>query len=243
MNKRLKTLIEFARSLAVEKTPRFYRFHSEACQTSGLVWKEDPLVGRAREDVRPFLHDGFGHGIEHARKVAIDAGAIILTERKEQGSQTFRLIILAHFCGLLHDICRLEDDHAKKAGVLSRRILSEYPLTDNEKDMIYFAVENHEAFNPVKSHSNPDTSLLSNAMYDADKFRWGPDNFTTTLWEICDYKDWSYEEIRRRFPAGLDKMKSIRSTFRSQTGKDYGPEFIDMGLELGSTLYKKMLQL
>ena len=32
------------------------------------------MIVRLREDILPFLNVGFGHGIEHFKKVAIDAG-------------------------------------------------------------------------------------------------------------------------------------------------------------------------
>jgi hypothetical protein len=106
--------------------------------------------------------------------------------------------------------------------------------------MISFAIGNHEAFRPEAETTDPQEQLLAAALYDADKFRWGPDNFVTTLWEICDYEDWPLEDILARFPDGLDRIKAVASTFRTQTGQTYGPEMIDLGLSLGRQLYHRL---
>jgi hypothetical protein len=42
------------------------------------------------------------------------------------------------------------------------------------------------------------------------------------------------------FLAGMDGIRRIRGTFRTNTGKIYGPDFIDLGLEIGLRLYKKL---
>jgi hypothetical protein len=109
--------------------------------------------------------------------------------------------------------------------------------------MVQFAIENHEAFKLERAPPDDLTALVSGALYDADKFRWGPDNFVTTLWEICDYQDWSLERIVDVFPRGLEIIESISETFRTQTGRFYGPEFIDIGLEVGHYLYRRMKRL
>ncbi len=58
---------------------------------------------------------GIGHGIGHSRKVAIDAGAISLVEYApfRKRSEVRRIVLLAHVAGVLHDIRRLEKDHAQ----------------------------------------------------------------------------------------------------------------------------------
>jgi hypothetical protein len=45
-------------------------------------------------------------------------------------------------------------------------------------------------------------------------------------------------DFLERYPAGLDKIAKIKETFRSETGRCYGPRFVDTGLALGRQLYE-----
>jgi hypothetical protein len=136
----------------------------------------------------------------------------------------------------------MEPDHAYHGALFALRILHDFPLSDKDKNMICFAIRNHEAFKTCEPSPDFATGLVSNALYDADKFRWGPDNFVTTLWEICDYQEWSVENILEKFPKGIEIIHSISNTFRSTTGQIYGPEFIEIGLEIGRHIYRRMKQ-
>ncbi len=220
----------------------FYDHFSPELAYSREIFFDHPLVMRCAQDVIPFLHDDYGHGVEHCKKVAIEAGAIVMAEFFHSDANLCRhMVILAELCGLLHDICRLEPNHARESAELSRRILRDFPLSDSDKEMIYYAIASHEAFTPVSPPPGHLASLLSGALYDADKFRWGPDNFTTTLWEICDYQDWSLERIVEEFPKGIEIIRSISQTFRTNTGQIYGPEFIEAGLKIGNFIYQKLV--
>ncbi len=71
---------------------------------------DHPLIIRLQEDVLPFLYDEYAHGIYHSKKVAIEAGAIILKEGDDMdGDRVRELVLLAQFGGLLHDCCRLDE--------------------------------------------------------------------------------------------------------------------------------------
>ncbi len=223
----------------------FYDHFSPELAYSKEMFFDHPLVMRCAQDVIPFLHDDYGHGVEHSKKVAIEAGAIVMAEFFHSDAGLCRhMVILAEMCGLLHDICRLEPDHAQESARLAERILADFPLSDTDKEMIFYAIASHEAFTSLESPPpNHLASLLSGALYDADKFRWGPDNFTTTLWEICDYEDWSLDRIIKQFPRGIEIIRSISNTFRTNTGQIYGPEFIEAGLEIGNFIYQKLVML
>ncbi|MBF0302337.1 MAG: HD domain-containing protein [Desulfamplus sp.] len=80
--------------------------------------------------------------------------------------------------------------------------------------------------------------LISNSLYDADKFRWGTDNFTHTVWDMVIFANVPLSEFIRRYPAGMATLEQIKSTFRTDTGKLYGPDFIDLGIETGNRLLK-----
>jgi hypothetical protein len=219
--------------------PSFYNAMSAELASARDTFFSHPLILRCREDVLPFLNDEFGHGIEHSKKVAIEASALVLSEAGMLGLEKARRIgLLAMLAGLLHDTCRLEGEHAVRGAELSLLILRDYPLLDDEKQMIADAVRCHEAFSQPLEFDHHGTKVLADALYDADKFRWGPDNFITTLWEICNYQEWTLQQILDKFPAGLEMVASIRNTFRTPAGKIYGPEFIELGLVMGKKIYQ-----
>jgi hypothetical protein len=39
------------------------------------------------------------------------------------------------------------------------------------------------------------------------------------------------------YPRGMEKIESIKTTFRTATGKKFGPQFIDLGLAIGEELF------
>lgn len=244
MHKELEKVKMEAKALVgSQNLPAFYeRFAAELAFSKELFF-DHPLVARCREDVVPFLNDEYGHGIDHAKKVALEAAAIVLAEARPFGMEKARRLgVLAQLCGLLHDTCRLEPNHAHRGADLSKRILSDFPLTDHEKAMIAFAIRNHEAFQAQESTDDPFEEMLAASLYDADKFRWGPDNFGTTLWEICDYEEWCMPQILAKYPEGLEKINAIANTFRTEIGRSFGPEFIELGLSLGRRLYTILQQ-
>ncbi len=242
MLRELQEIREQARTMAGKYSLRFYARYSREDACSREVFFSHPLIQRLREDVVPFLNDGFGHGIEHCKKVSIDAGTLALIETRSwlDVKASKRLTLLAQMAGLLHDISRHESDHARKGAEFSRIILQYYPLSPEELDDLAFAVSNHEAFREIQEPAHQKQGLLSDVLYDADKFRWGPDNFVTTLWEICSCEEWSLEDIITRFPKGLSYIQEVQETFRTPTGRLYGPEFIQCGLEMGRSLYRNM---
>ena len=100
------------------------------------------------------------------------------------------------------------------------------------------AIANHEAFVEPPITVSATGKLVSDALYDADKFRWGPDNFTVTLWEMLRFARASVAGVIPRFPEGMAGIARIKGTFRSHTGKAFGPEFIDLGLSIGNKIYE-----
>ena len=243
MSNLLDRIQEEARDFASKKRLSFYDDLAPELSYSREIFFDHPLILRCSEDVLPFLNDDYGHGIKHSKNVAIESGALILAESfySDQG-RARHLVLLAHIAALIHDICRLEPEHAREAAQLSPQILKDYPLKDRDLAMIQSAIERHEAFAPYTPLRDPEEDLLCACLYDADKFRWGPDNFITTLWEICDYEEWSVSTIRDKFPEGLRVIESIQDTFRSPTGQVYGPEFIETGLEIGEMVYRRLKQ-
>jgi HD superfamily phosphodiesterase len=237
---------EQARSLSIRiaaelGSPRFYLQHHTEMERSQRLFDHAPMVNQCLEIVAAY-GDCYGHGLLHVRKVAVDAGAIILTElnRAPLTADAERLVLLAHLAGLLHDIKRAEKDHARAGAREASGILATFALKDSERSAITQAIANHEAFQTPDALDEPADQLLSDAIYDADKFRWGPDNFTETLWAMLDSRKASLAVALPHFPKGMEALLRIRETFRTPTGRDYGPDFIDLGLEVGRRFYEEM---
>lgn len=221
--------------------PVFYVLQREAVETSGRLFREHPLAERALAALGA-EPDRIGHGLSHVTKVALDAGAIILIERGNGGriEQVHRLVAMAHVAGILHDIRREEKDHARKGAEEAERMLRDFDLDSGERSAIGGAIANHEAFRPSNPMGEPDWQLLSDALYDADKFRWGPDNFSEMLWDMVSRRNVPLSAVMGRFLKGLEGIDRIRETFRSDTGRKYGPDFIDRGMEIGRRLYAEL---
>ena len=85
-----------------------------------------------------------------------------------------------------------------------------------------------------------ESCLVSNALYDADKFHWGPQSFTTTLWTIVTEHDMPPESLHKVFKEKMKGIEQIKETFRTKTGSQFGPEIIDQGIMIGNVIYKEM---
>jgi hypothetical protein len=203
----------------------------------------DPLLEKSRR-IAISMDEHFGHGLRHIEKVAADAGAIVGRESALRGdtpAQTERALLLVQLASLLHDIRRRVSDHALRSAEEAEGILKDFPLDEQEQEWIVCSIRNHEAFTEPTPLGDAEGQLLSDALYDADKFRWGPDNFTETLWEMISPDDVPMSALLAHFPKGVDGVKRIATTFRSDTGKEYGPEFIEIGLAIGQALYEALL--
>ena len=226
--------------------PRFYKSCQKWLDLSCSVYGQNLQVLRCRERVLPELRDDFGHGMGHAEKVAVEAGALAYMEgerlalgdkaRQEAG-------FLAQMAGLLHDLRRGEKEHAQASAAAAGKILEELSfLAAEQGKYVVEAIANHEAFVEPKAMDTTVGQMISDALYDADKFRWGPDNFTLTLWRMLRYSQAPVVRFIKRFPGGLKGIARVKKTFRSEAGKDYGPEFIDLGLQIGEKIYQWLQQ-
>jgi hypothetical protein len=52
------------------------------------------------------------------------------------------------------------------------------------------------------------------------------------------YRDVPVDRFLTHYPQGMAFLKKIRNTFRTNTGRQYGPQFIDLGIAIGDELYK-----
>jgi hypothetical protein len=222
-------------------TPDFYREKADAITRSDQLMADDPHISNLQKVVAQHLEDDFGHGLQHADKVSLEAGALVLIETEQQGwsqSLTRRLVLMVQSAGLLHDIRRKKKNHAIKAAQFAPQLLTTLPFNDQEVAQICLAIQNHEAFKETVDTDSPQAKLISDCLYDADKFRWGPDNFTDTLWEMVSYLNPPLEQFLAHYPKGMQGLEKIKPTFRTHTGKHYGPNFIDIGIAIGEALYE-----
>ncbi len=195
--------------------------------------------------VRPILQDEMGHGLLHSTRVGLDAATLIDVELMSSPlsrEEVERLMVLGLVAGLLHDICRNESNHAESGALEAARVLQSLPMTREETRCICQAIRNHEAFVAPVVSDRPWFQLVSDCLYDADKFRWGPDTFTHTLWHMMDHQKLSAHELAAKFPWGMTGIRRVMETFRTATGRQYGPEIIEIGMEIGKEVYRYLLQ-
>jgi hypothetical protein len=224
-------------------SPRFYSCCAASLELSRALFAEDPQVGKCREMAFRELRDNFWHGMAHAEKVAVEAGALAYIEgsrlplrdssRREAGT-------MAQIAGLLHDLRRGEKDHAQVSAAAAAPLLVELGTSPGQSCYIVEAIANHEAFIEPRRIDSTVGQMISDALYDADKFRWGPDNFTLTLWQMLRFSQAPIVRLIHRFPKGMKGIARIKDTFRTEAGKIYGPEFIDLGLKIGEKIYQHL---
>lgn len=222
-------------------SPDFYSHHQGAFDYATRFLKTDPVLKKLHRFVAEHLENDFGHGVKHATKVSLDAGALMHIEAHAAGyGQAIlkRRLRVVQIAGLLHDIKRKTKNHSETGADHARGILKNYPLAVSEVEDVCLAIRNHEAFKAKVSIDTPESGLVSDCLYDADKFRWGPDNFTDTIWDMISFYNPPLTEFMARYPKGMESLVKIKSTFRTPTGKKYGPQFIDLGLAIGKELYE-----
>ena len=221
-------------------SPDFYQDHWLSNKLSRQYFETNPFTVQLRAFVASKLEDDFGHGLEHALKVAMDAGTLMIIENKLVGSSNElinRRVIIVQCAALLHDIKRKQENHAVRGAAYARKVLKTSPFDPEEIEDICLAIQNHEAFkNTIKSNTLQG-SLVSDCLYDADKFRWGPDNFSDTVWTMASFLKIPVVKFMELYPGGMKTVARIKHTFRTDTGKKYGPQFIDIGLAIGEELF------
>jgi hypothetical protein len=221
--------------------PRFYIHCREALNVSRTLYDETLQVLKCRTFILTETKDNFGHGLDHSEKVALEAGALAYIEGERlslEESLRRETCLLAHIAGLLHDIRRGEKDHAKASAFAASKLLQELSIFPGKDEYIVQAIANHEAFIEPKKTDSPIGQIISDVLYDADKFRWGPDSFTLTLWQMLRSSQVPIVRLIRGFPKGMEMISRIKETFRTKTGKIYGPEFIELGIKIGGKIYQ-----
>jgi hypothetical protein len=235
-------MIAVSRDIAASfAQPSFYVRCREPLNLSRSLFDGNAQVMKCRTVVLNELRDDLGHGMDHSEKVALEAGALAYIEGERlfpEESMRREACLLAQIAGLLHDLRRNEKDHAKVGASAASRVLQGFSIFPEKRKYIVQAIANHEAFVDPKRIDSPFGQMVSDALYDADKFRWGPDNFTQTLWQMLRSSKMPIAPLILRFPKGMEGISGIKETFRTETGKIYGPEFIELGLKIGERVYQ-----
>ena len=222
--------------------PVFYGNHAAEVHRAEAMLADHGLVRRCRAHLDESLLE-CAHGICHCEAVARDAGALVMIEggmRSYPETEVGLLAEAAIIAGLLHDIKRREADHAVRGSIEADRILKGLQVDERRRSYITYAIRNHEAFKAVCDLGDEQGCLVSDALYDADKFRWGPENFTTTVWTMVQAKGTPPGRLYEVFPEKMKGIEAIKETFRTGTGRRYGPEIIDQGITIGNAIYAEM---
>ncbi len=239
-DKVLALLRNESKTLAAQNPSDFYNDCSSQYRSCKEFFFTNALIARCRRDILPFFKAS-DHDLEHAKKVALNAGTLVLVEGRGWDIQAVkRSSLLAIMAGLLHDICRDEPGHADKGTERALRFLQGYPLSGEEKNMIAFAVRNHERFHPEIKRENHTYQIVGNALHDADKFTWGPDTFVAVLRENRTPTPTSPQEMLAHFHEGIERIHPFTAIFRTSTGRYYGPQFIRQGFILGNHLCRRL---
>lgn len=223
----------------------FYQDLSWAVKMSRSFFDSDPVVRQLNAEVAELIDNDFGHGMKHAVKVSLDAGALIIAECRladVENKHEKRRLRMVQCAGLLHDIRRKDKNHAVEGAVYAKKILIHHPFSAEEIEDISQAIRNHEAFKNTIKINTVEGLLLSDCLYDADKFRWGPDNFKDTVWDMLIFSRTPFSKFLDIYPKGMEKVRQIKYTFRSTTGKKYGPQFIETGLAIGRKLHNIIIK-
>jgi len=226
---------------ALFPTPDFYIVHASAGRQSLEFFETDHVIAGLMAFVKTQINNDFGHGMDHAAKVTIDAGTLMIIEGKAAGYAkdfTRRRLRMVQSAGLLHDIKRKHKNHASEGALLARKVLKNFPFSPDETEDICYAIRNHEAFKHQTKPGTAERELVSGCLYDADKFRWGPDNFKDTIWDMIAFSNISLSEFIAKYPKGMESLERIKHTFRTRTGKTFGPQFIEFGIGIGKKLFQ-----
>lgn len=246
MNEIYTKLRERALALARELAePAFYNEHRAEVEQATEALRSHDLVHQCRGHLDEASLE-CAHGLCHCEAVARDAGAIVLIESRSAGlddGTVNDLFVAAVLAGLLHDIKRKEHNHAVLGSIEADRILSGMGLDDRNRRYVADAIRNHEAFKEQFGAEDAAGRLVSDALYDADKFRWGPENFTTTLWLMVDARLTPPRKLHSVFQDKMKGIERIKETFRTGTGRRFGPEIIDQGIVIGASVYSDMTKL
>jgi hypothetical protein len=238
----LEALSLEVKNLAADSRIDFYLDFQKYHSISKTLFFTNPLVGRCKNDVLPYFESHVGNGVEHAKKVAIDAGTLILVEgRGWDPVQIKRWSLLAQLAGLIHDIHAPQPDHAARAAATARQIVACYPLPDVEKEAIVFAVEHHENLFGDGCTMPSVYRWVSNALHDADRFRWSLDSLKASLIGAgSGNREQTVCAMRLQLSKEIQKIRSIASTFKTGTGQRYGQQFINAGLAIGEHLQQRL---
>jgi hypothetical protein len=70
------------------------------------------------------------------------------------------------------------------------------------------------------------------------KYPFSPEEIENICGAIQNHEAFKEDKFMDGYPQGMEKLETIKATFRTPTGKKFGPQFIDLGLAIGEELYE-----
>ncbi len=240
-----KVLLDDYRRLALHlagqlpSSPLYVLHHSTVLATVRLFHR-DSITRRIHQWLGSRLKSRPDHDRRHARRVALHTALLLTIETGARPSDDNPLLQLGLYGGLLHDLYRGQAGHEILAGRTAGRLLRCLGVEGLSSRWVESAIRNHVAFHDGHPIPEPAAQLLSDALYDADKLEWGPENFTRTIWRMMASRDTSIAQLPRIFTSGMAFIQQVKGTFRTRTGRTYGPPIIDRGLWIGSRILERL---
>ncbi|XPV76418.1 MAG: hypothetical protein ACNI27_00485 [Desulfovibrio sp.] len=234
---------EAKRIVAELPAPAFYDDCDSEVEFSRKLFFQHPVLARLQEDALNFLYDETRFGIIHAKNVAIDACAIVLVEGQLASADENRhLALLAQISGMLHDISLHEEEPSIQNSEAAAVVLRQYDLTDRDRKLIDLAISHHE-WGDFSFEDDYEAELLCGAVHDADKFRWGPDIFSTAFWKGCNYQQADSAQMIKCFEQSFGTISDYRDNFKTICGRSYGSELLEFGENAGTAILEYMKRL
>lgn len=219
--------------------PSFYSDFAEEAAFSSDLFFNHPALLKLQDDSVAFLYDDYMFGIEHSKRLAQDACILMLAGGSGLSSQESRHTgLLAQVAAMIRDIECAGGESDRTHGSAVTLLEGCNSLTSDEKKLVARA---------STCRSRPDFSALPESdqlralaysLHDAYWFRFGPDIFSTVMWIYCDYNQLSPAELVERFEVGVEDARYASDGFLTETGKKYGPEILQAGVEQGETMLK-----
>ncbi|WP_051261859.1 hypothetical protein [Desulfovibrio inopinatus] len=240
----LVALLGITKELTANAPAELHRTLAGEIAYSREFFFDHPLLLDLQDDVLPFLYEDPGHGVEHSKKVAIDASALVLKEGTDKfpPSTVRHLAFLAQVAGLLHNVCRQDKLQTDKCSDLALILLREKFLDENDRAIIFDAIAFNEA--DIESYSEaPESMLVRNALHDADMLRWGYDPFSTSLWELYGTSFVPQDEVLAALDKSIELNMSNIDAFLTPTARQFGADVLRFGIHIAQELKKHVATL
>ncbi len=243
-HEQLVGLLKVSRTIIANAPSDFHRALADEIVYSRESFFDHPLIIDLQDDVLPFLYEDPGHGVEHSKKVAIDASALVLKEGVNRFSSASlrNMAFIAQIAGLLHNVCRQDKRQTDKCSDLALILLREKSLTNMDRTIIFDAIAFNEADTEDFSDA-PEAVLVRHALHDADMLRWGYDPLSTSLWELYGTSFVSFKEVEAALDTSVERNTANMDAFLTPTARQFGADLLHFGIHAAQELKKHVATL